>query len=122
MTIEQQLKDVILSQYKSCREFCMTHDIPTSTLASIFKRGINRASVDVILNICSALNVDVNALCDGRIEFQKKYPVEDYLPETRFDENYVVSIGRGGKRTIYKISDEDSAIVDAFLNKFKKND
>jgi len=36
-------------------------------------------------------------------------------------ENVIVSIGRGGKRTIYKISDEDAVIVDAFLNKFKKD-
>lgn len=121
MSIEQQLKDIILSQYKSCREFCLTHNIPTSTLASIFKRGINRASVDVILNICNALNIDVNALCDNKIEFQKKYPIEDYLPDTKIGENFIVSIGRGGKRTVYKISDDDAAIVDAFLNRFKKD-
>ena len=121
MAIEQQLKDVILSQYKSCREFCLAHNIPTSTLASIFKRGINRASVDVVINICSALNINVNALCDGKIEFEKKYPIEDYLPDNTIDENLVVSIGRGGKRTIYKISDADATIVDAFLNKFKKD-
>lgn len=121
MAIEQQLKDVILSQYKSCREFCLAHNIPTSTLASIFKRGINRASVDIIINICDALNINVNALCDGKIEFQKKYPIEDFLPDTMINENLIVSIGRGGKRTIYKISDEDAAIVDAFLKKFQKD-
>lgn len=35
--------------------------------------------------------------------------------------NTIIAIGRGGKRTVYKISDEDAAIVDAFLNKFKKD-
>ena len=121
MAIEEQLKDVILSQYKSCREFCLAHKIPTSTLASIFKRGINRASVDVIINICSALNIDVNALCDGKIKYLQQYPLDDILPAADIQGNLVVSIGRGGKRTVYKISDEDAAIVDAFLNKFKKD-
>lgn len=47
--------------------------------------------------------------------------IEDYLPIADLQNNFVVSIGRGGKRTIYKISDEDATIVDAFLNKFKKD-
>ena len=38
-----------------------------------------------------------------------------------FGANTIISIGRGGKRTIYEINDEDAAIVDAFLNKFKKD-
>lgn len=121
MSIEQQLKDVILSQYKSCREFCLEHNIPTSTLASIFKRGINRASVDVIINICNALNIDVNALCDGVIEYKQNYPVENYIPADNLQDNLIVSIGRGGKRTIYKISDADAELVDAFLKKLKKD-
>lgn len=47
--------------------------------------------------------------------------IEDYLPIANMQDNLIVSIGRGGKRTIYKISDNDAAIVDAFLNKFKKD-
>lgn len=34
----------------------------------------------------------------------------------------VVSIGRGGERREYEISDEDAAIVDAFLEKMRKKD
>lgn len=34
----------------------------------------------------------------------------------------VISIGRGGERREYEISDEDAAIVDAFLEKMKKKD
>ncbi len=33
----------------------------------------------------------------------------------------VISIGRGGERREYEISDEDAAIVDAFLEKMRKN-
>lgn len=123
MAIEEQLKDVILSQYKSCREFCLVHKIPTSTLASIFKRGINRASVDVIINICSALNIDVNALCDGKIKYLQQYPLDDILPAADIQGNLVVSIGRGGKRSIYTIDEKDAAVVDNLLERLaKKNE
>lgn len=36
--------------------------------------------------------------------------------------NTVISIGRGGERREYEISDEDAAIVDAFLEKMRKKD
>ena len=36
--------------------------------------------------------------------------------------NTVISIGRGGERREYEISDEDAALVDAFLEKMRKKD
>ena len=56
----------------------------------------------------------------------EKTPNDICLDKLNFDEfsnseNIIVSFGRNGKRTIYKINDEDAAIVDAFLNKFKKD-
>lgn len=47
--------------------------------------------------------------------------ITDLNSTINIQENLIVSIGRGGKRTVYKISDEDVAIVDAFLKKFKKD-
>lgn len=41
------------------------------------------------------------------------------LPQKK---NTVISIGRGGERREYEISDEDAAIVDAFLEKMRKKD
>ena len=45
MTIEKKLKDLILSRYHSIREFTIQHDIPYTTMDSIFRRGIGNSSV-----------------------------------------------------------------------------
>lgn len=43
--LEQKLKDYILSRYKSIREFALNIEMPYSTIDTILKRGINKASV-----------------------------------------------------------------------------
>ena len=68
MTIEEQLKNCILSRYKSIREFCIQNDIPYSTVDSIFKRGILGSSVSVVIKICNKLNIDVDELINGNIK------------------------------------------------------
>ncbi|OGO90315.1 MAG: hypothetical protein A2Y17_12155 [Clostridiales bacterium GWF2_38_85] len=67
MNIEEQLKEHILSQYKSIREFCMRNNFPYSTVDSIFKRGILGSSVSIIIKICDRLSIDVDELISGKI-------------------------------------------------------
>lgn len=67
MTTEDKLKAYILERYRSLREFCLTHDIPNSTLDSVLKRGIDNSSVGVIFTICKALNISPDALAEGEI-------------------------------------------------------
>ena len=62
MTIENKLKNFILQQYSSIREFTITNNIPYSTLNSIFTRGINKATLSNVLKIC-------DALANGTIEY-----------------------------------------------------
>lgn len=66
-TIEDKLKDFILSRYKSLREFTIANDIPHSTFVSILKRGIPNASIGNIIKICEALHLSVDALAKGEI-------------------------------------------------------
>lgn len=79
-TIEEQLKEMILSKYKSVREFSLLIDMPYSTLDSIFKRGIGNASVSNIIRICKALNISADGLSQGKIEHI------DYLTKERPDQ------------------------------------
>ncbi|OLR58258.1 hypothetical protein BHF70_00610 [Anaerostipes sp. 494a] len=65
---EDKLKELILSKYKSIREYTNEINMPYSTLDSIFKRGIRKASVDNLIKICNSLNISADALVDGRIE------------------------------------------------------
>ena len=67
MTIEEQLNELILSRYKSLREFTQEIDIPYSTMASILKRGIGNSSVTNIIKICKALHISADELSNGRI-------------------------------------------------------
>ena len=68
MPVEQELKNLILQRYRSIRAFSEENSIPYSTIDSIFKRGIDNSSVSKIIKICRALNIDADALGDGRIE------------------------------------------------------
>lgn len=67
MTTEDKLHELILKRYHSVREFTITHNIPYSTIHSIFKRGIGNSSVTNIIKICKALNISADALADGEI-------------------------------------------------------
>lgn len=68
MTIEQKLKNLILSRYGSIREFTNEIDMPYSTFASIIDRGIKTATIGNILKICKALNISADALSRGEIQ------------------------------------------------------
>lgn len=70
MTIEERLKDLILSKYKSIREFTNTIQIPYSTLDTILKRGIRNSNVDNVIKICESLNISADALANGDIIFK----------------------------------------------------
>lgn len=69
MTIEENLKNYILDNYKSLRNFVKTSgiDVPYSTIDGIFKRGIGSASIDNVFKICDTLGISADALIDGKI-------------------------------------------------------
>lgn len=68
MNTEDKLKDLILRRYHSVREFTLAHDIPYTTVHSIFRRGIGNSSVSNIIKICKALGISVDALANGEIK------------------------------------------------------
>ncbi len=67
MSDEEKLKSEILSRYKSMRRFAASIDMPYSTLGSIFKRGLENASIRNIAKILSALEISIDALIEGKI-------------------------------------------------------
>lgn len=67
-TSEDLLRELILSKYKSIREFTNEIGMPYTTVDSLLKRGIKKASVDNVMKICSFLSISADALVDGRIE------------------------------------------------------
>ena len=67
MTIEEQLKQFIVIKYGTVRNFCEQTNIPQSTLSTIFKRGIQRTSIDLIFKICDELAISADAIAEGKI-------------------------------------------------------
>ena len=80
MDAEKELKDLILSRYKSIREFTIAIDMPYTTIDSIFRRGIGNSSVSNVIKICKTLGISADALAEGKIvpSIERYFePVED---------------------------------------------
>ena len=67
VSVEDELKSLILSRYKSLREFCIVVDLPYSTVTSILKRGIENAGISKVIKICKHFNISADELANGRI-------------------------------------------------------
>lgn len=67
MKIEEELKNLILSKYKSLREFSIELNMPYSTLDTILKRGIQKASINNIIKICNCLDISTDELANEKI-------------------------------------------------------
>lgn len=70
VSVETELKDLILSKYKSLREFAITINMPYSTLDSVLKRGVNKANIKNIISICKELGINTENLGEGKIVFK----------------------------------------------------
>lgn len=66
-SLEEQLKFIILSRNKSVNEFANAIGVPQSTIASIFKRGIDKAGVKTVLKIFNALDLDIGSISTGKL-------------------------------------------------------
>lgn len=72
MIVEEKIKDLILSRYKSLREFSIEYDIPYTTLKSMLVRGIGNSSVTNVIKLCKSLSISADSLADGKIEPVRK--------------------------------------------------
>ena len=58
MNREERLRNLILDEYVSLRQFSLEADIPYSTLMTMLSRGIGGASFDAVIRICKKLGMD----------------------------------------------------------------
>lgn len=91
MTIENKLKNLIISEYGSLLAFSKKTGIANSTLVSIISRGVDKASINKLLAICDALHISADELLAGRIV--KVIPptdsdLEQFLKATRIGANF----------------------------------
>lgn len=67
MTIEEQLKSLMIEKSGSVNKFSRECGVATSTVATIFTRGVNNANAKNIIKICKHLGISANELLEGRI-------------------------------------------------------
>ena len=57
MTIEEQLRDLIIKHSGSVNRFANECGLSQSTIFTIFNRGIGKANIQSIITICRELNI-----------------------------------------------------------------
>ena len=72
MKIEDELKQLILSRYKTMHDFADQTGMKYTTLMSIMTRGILNSSISNIIRICQSLGISADALSEGKIVYVKK--------------------------------------------------
>lgn len=70
MTIEESLREIILSQYKTINNFATCVGIPRTTIFSIFNRGIMNTGVQTVIQIFDALDLDVESISSGTLRYK----------------------------------------------------
>ncbi len=111
MTIEEQLKNIILERHKSVRAFTQEVDIPYSTMDTIFKRGIGGTGVNTVIKIFKALNLDVESITADELKSckTKKAPTEQ-LGESDFQKKKLIynydKLNQTGKDKLLEYSDD----------------
>ena len=70
MSRELYLRNLILDNYPSLRQFALEADIPYSSLMTILSRGVGGASFDIVMQICRKLMINPEKL--GRADSELK--------------------------------------------------
>lgn len=71
MTIEETIKELMIKKSGSVNKFAQSCGLPTSTIATMFKRGLNNTNINTIMKICSYLQISTDELSNGRIVYLK---------------------------------------------------
>ncbi|WP_052045457.1 helix-turn-helix domain-containing protein [Peptostreptococcus sp. MV1] len=92
MTIENQLRELIILKYGSLREFTFNIGLPYSTLSTILKNGIMTANISNVVKICNALSIKIDELVEGRlvenIPGERLLDVEKIFNQTKINIQY----------------------------------
>lgn len=80
MGVEDELKKIIIDRYGSVNKFATVCDVPYSTIATIFVRGINKANISTVIAICKELKISADELANGKITpYQYVRPNMEYI-------------------------------------------
>ena len=115
MNKAEVLKNEILRQYRSLRQFAMEMNIPYSTLVTALERGIEGMAYGTVIRMCDKLSlnpVDFTSL-------ERDASLGEKLLENRVMQNYI-KLNQTGRDKILELI-EDFAQIDKYNAKGKKN-
>ena len=101
------LKGVILSRYKSIRQFAVEMNIPYSTLITALERGVDGMAYSTVIRICEALSLnplDFSPLEEGN-------SVSSQITTRKVMDRYWV-LNKAGRKRILEIMDDYTHIPD----------
>lgn len=101
MTKAEVLKQEILKQYKSVRQFAIDMEIPYSTLVTALDRGIEGMAYGTVIRMCDKLSlnpVDFSSLERGEVLGEK-------ILENRVMQFYVTLNKKGRKKVLELMED-----------------
>ena len=101
MTKAEILKQEILKQYKSVRQFAIDMEIPYSTLVTALDRGIEGMAYGTVIRMCDKLSlnpVDFSTLEKGEVLGEK-------ILENRAMQYYIRLNKKGRKRILEMMED-----------------
>ena len=102
MTLENR----ILQRYKSVMSFAKEQNIPYTTMKGIVTRGLGSTSIQTAIQICKALEIEVEACVEGKItpiednpnhkhkQLIEKYETLDYFGKKAIDELLEIEYSR----------------------------
>ena len=65
MTIEERLKEYILSRFGTIKDFSRKCGLPYGTVIAILRRGIANSTLDNVLTMCRVLGISADELAEG---------------------------------------------------------
>ena len=83
MSIEQELKQLMIAKSSSVRQFAIDVELPYTTIMSMLNKGIGNAGVNKIIKICDYLKIDVDALAEkmnhgSNLSYSEQEHIEKY--------------------------------------------
>lgn len=101
----ETLKRVILSRYKSIRQFATAIDIPYSTLITALERGVDGMAYSTVIRICDALSLnplDFSPLEEGN-------SLSSQITTRRVMEKYL-KLNKAGRKRVLDIMEDYTRI------------
>ncbi len=113
MDKSEKLRKIILTKYKSLKEFANEVNIPSTTLISALDRGIGGMGIDRVIRICDTLKIDIKTF----EPIKKTY--NPYKLELNKEEYELILLLRTlNVKGINKVLDYTSDLLET--NKYKK--